>query len=41
MFLLLHNYDEIIQTMRVNEMGILLKETGELKSLPFPPKKGR
>lgn len=28
MFLLLHNYDEIIQTMRVNEMGILLKETG-------------
>ncbi|KAJ1374370.1 Protein phosphatase type 2C 3 [Parelaphostrongylus tenuis] len=28
MFLLLHNYDEIIHTMRKNEMGILLKETG-------------
>ncbi|VDM59797.1 unnamed protein product [Angiostrongylus costaricensis] len=28
MFLLLHNYDEIIHTMRRNEMGILLKETG-------------
>ncbi|PIO64228.1 patched family protein, partial [Teladorsagia circumcincta] len=28
MFLLLHNYDEISHTMRKNEMGILLKETG-------------
>ncbi|WKX95323.1 hypothetical protein Q1695_012069 [Nippostrongylus brasiliensis] len=28
MFLLLHNYDEIVCTMRKNEMGILLKETG-------------
>ncbi|PAV61734.1 hypothetical protein WR25_11154 isoform D [Diploscapter pachys] len=28
MFLLLHNYDEIINTVHRNEMGILLKETG-------------
>ncbi|KAK6738691.1 hypothetical protein RB195_020666 [Necator americanus] len=28
MFLLLHNYDEIIHTARRDEMGILLKETG-------------
>ncbi|CAJ0963608.1 unnamed protein product, partial [Mesorhabditis belari] len=28
MFLLLHNYDEIINTVRKDEMGVLLKETG-------------
>ncbi|GMT15311.1 hypothetical protein PFISCL1PPCAC_6608, partial [Pristionchus fissidentatus] len=28
MFLLLHNYDEIANTVRKHEMGVLLKETG-------------